>query len=84
MVSLSARMQSSGLKMNQSIAAKGMCIKRSTLSHNINTSISPYVLLRYAKYTGIPVETIDESLADIKPIMLHKNVEYCEPLKKAS
>ncbi|MFT5724493.1 MAG: hypothetical protein ACI9JN_001612 [Bacteroidia bacterium] len=76
--------RASGVKMNQSIAAKQMKIKRSTYSYSVNYGPSDTVLLRFSRFTGIPPELIDESLADIKPIMLHKNVGYCEPLKKAS
>ena len=77
--------RSQNVKMNQSIAAQGMKIKRSTFSHAVNYGPSDMIILRFSRFTGIPSEQIDKSLENVKPLMLSKQ---CDDdhflLKKAS
>lgn len=55
------------IKMNQSIAAACLGIKRSTFSHSINHGPSDAVLLRFCRFTGIKPEQIDTDLNVILP-----------------
>ena len=56
------------IKMNQTIGAEMLGIKRSTFSDAINNGPTDAILLRFYLFTGIHPSKIEPSLSQIKPL----------------
>lgn len=60
--------KANNIKMNQTIGAERLGIKRSTFSDAINNGPTDAILLRFFLFTGIHPSKIEPSLSQIQPM----------------
>ena len=67
--------KANNVKMNQTIGAEKLGIKRSTFSDAINNGPTDAILLRFYLFTGIHPSRIEPSLSQIKPLGVENSEE---------
>ncbi len=65
--------KANNIKMNQTIGAEKLGIKRSTFSDAINNGPTDAILLRFFLFTGIHPSKIEPSLSQIEPMYAQAN-----------
>ncbi|GEM_PF-7058858 len=69
--------KANNIKMNQTIGAERLGIKRSTFSDAINNGPTDAILLRFYLFTGIHPSSIEPSLSQIEPMYAQSNEHTC-------
>ena len=65
--------RANNIKMNQTIGAERLGIKRSTFSDAIHNGPTDAILLRFFLFTGVHPSKIEPSLSQIEPMHIHSS-----------
>lgn len=68
--------KANNIKMNQTICAERLGIKRSTFSDAINNGPTDAILLRFFLFTGVHPSKIEPSLSQIEPVQMQTNEQH--------